>query len=96
MSIPCLVSASVGTIEASASMIAGCLKNASPWRCQTFSLERLTASCRAMIEAASKRRQKSPAVVGSGRLAVPRPSRNTRSQRRASMSSKRRPPHRAL
>ena len=44
---------------------------------------------RASTASASKRRQKSPAVVGSGRLAVPKPSKNTASVRRVSMSSKR-------
>ena len=96
MSIPCLVVASVSTIEASASMIAGCAKKEAGWRRHTFNRARLIASCRAMTEAGSKRRQKSPAVVGSGRLSIPKPSRNTWSPRRASMSSKRCPPHRAL
>ena len=94
--MPSLVSASVGTMLASASMTAGCSKKESGWRRHTFSRARLTASWRASTASASKRRQKSPAVVGSGRLSVPKPSRNTASQRRASMSSRRRPPHRAL
>ena len=81
---------------ASASITAGCSKNASGWRRHTFSRARLTASWRASTAAASKRRQKSPAVVGSGRLSVPKPSRNTASQRRASMSCRRCPPHSAL
>ncbi|MFN2506366.1 MAG: hypothetical protein ABR540_19495 [Acidimicrobiales bacterium] len=94
--MPCLVSPSVPTMVASASMRAVPAVNAARWRAHTPSRQRLTASWSAMIEVSSKRRQKSPAVVGSGRAAAPRPSRNTASLRRASMSSSRVPPHKAL
>ena len=43
-----------------------------------------------------KRRQKSPAVVGSGMRSAPRASRKTTSLRRSSMSSRQVPLHRAL
>jgi hypothetical protein len=85
--MPCLHCPSVGTSEASASMRAVGAKNDAGCPDHTLTRARLTASCRAMIEAASKRRQKSPAVVGSGSDGVPRPSRNTASVRRVSMSS---------
>lgn len=83
-------------IEASASIRAVWEKNDVGCFEYTFSRLRLIASCSAMIDASSKRRQKSPAVVGSGSDAVPSPSRNTASVRRVSMSSKRWPPHSEL
>ena len=77
--MPCLHCPSVETIEASASMRAVWAKNEAGCSEYTFSRARLIASCSAMIEASSKRRQKSPAVVGSGSDGVPRPSKNTAS-----------------
>jgi hypothetical protein len=94
--MPCLHCPSVPTIDASASIRAVWEKNEAGCPDHTLSRARLIASCRAMIEASSKRRQKSPAVVGSGSDGVPRPSKNTASVRRVSMSSKRVPPHSAL
>ena len=64
--MPCLHCPSVPTIEASASMRAVWEKNEAGCWDHTFSRARLIASCRAMIEGSSKRRAKSPAVVGSG------------------------------
>ena len=96
MSIPALVSPVVATIDASASMRAVCPSNDRPACAQAARRDRLIASCNAMVVSASKRRQKSPAVVGSGRLSTPTASKNTASLRRASMSSRRTPPQSAL
>ena len=94
--MPSLHSPSVATIEASASISARWAKKAGGWAPQTSRRATLMASWRSITSSGSKRRQKSPAVVGSGRLSTPRPSRNTASHRLASMSSRLVPPHRAL
>ena len=94
--MPALVSASVPTMVASASIFAVWSKKDLSWRDHTSSRARLTAACNAITEVSSKRRQKSPAVVGSGNAAAPKASRNTRSPRRSSMSSRVFPPHTML
>ena len=55
--MPCLVSPSVGTMLASASILAVWAEKLAGWALQARRRERLTASCRAMTEAGSKRRR---------------------------------------
>jgi len=66
--------------------------------CLAQTLNRASSAARMSdrMPPSSKRRQKSPAVVGSGIRSVPRASRKTSSLRRSSMSSSRAPSHRAL
>ena len=63
---------------------------------QTFRRTSSMASCNLAMAAWLKRRQKSPAVVGSGMRWAPRASRKASSLRRRSMSSRQVPWHRAL
>ena len=90
MSIPCLHSPVVATSVPSTSMVASS-KNVFGCCRQTFSRARRWLPARRKMSPASKRRQKSPAVVGSGIRSAPRASRKTSSLRRSSMSSRRTP-----
>ena len=95
MSIPALHSPVVTTNVPSRSIVARS-KNFVGCRAQTFNRASSMARMRLRMSASSKRRQKSPAVVGSGIRSVPRASRKTSSLRRNSMSSSRVPSHSAL
>ncbi len=92
MSIPCLHSPVVSASVPSASMIASS-KNAAGCVRQTRTRVSLIAACKASIAGSSNRRQKSPAVVGSGMRCAPNASRYTSSCRSRSISCRHVPPH---
>ena len=83
--MPSLHSPLVITIVLSRSITASA-KNSAGCRCQTLRRATSMANCRSFKLSFVKRRQKSPAVVGSGIDSVPRASRKTSSLRRSSMS----------
>jgi len=92
---PLLEQAPVATSVPSASRMASS-KNSRGCRFQTFSRVRSKTSWRVSTSSGEKRRQKSPAVVGSGMRSAPSASRDTTSFRRSSISSRQVPLHRAL
>ena len=94
--MPCLHSPSVGTMLPSASMHATSSKNELGCRAQTSSRDLLMMSIRRSMSAGVKRRQKSPAVVGSGIVRAPNASRKAASLRLTSMSSRTTPPANVL
>jgi len=92
MSIPSLHAPVVGAIVPSLSMIASCFSCLDSCRFHTRTRTSLMASISACTSAASKRRRKSPAVVGSGTRSQPNVFRYASSVRSRSMSSRRVPP----
>ena len=84
--MPCLHSPVVGAMVPSASMMA-CSKNAVGCCRQTFRRLVDGRPSGRQMSAVSKRRQKSPAVVGSGMRWAPRASRKASSLRSSSRSS---------
>jgi hypothetical protein len=93
--MPPLHSPKVGAIVPSVSMKA-CSRKPAGWACQTRWRVALSASSSASMAPWSKRRVKSPLVVGSGIRWAPKPSRKASSLRRNAVSSSRWPPNRAL
>ena len=93
--MPPLHSPCVPAIVPSVSMIASC-KKPRGCCCQTRWRTVLMTSINSTIAASSKRRVKSPLVVGSGMRCAPKLSRNASSLRRSSMSSSRTPSSNAL
>jgi hypothetical protein len=86
----------VWTIDPSASMRADSRNNARGCFCHTPTRTSLRMSISNSTASTLKRRQKSPAVVGSGIVRAPSASRKPASLRRTSMSSSTCPPHNTL
>jgi hypothetical protein len=94
--MPCLHDPVVGAIVPSTSTYATGPSRSRPRVRQSCGRTELTASINATTSASAKRRQKSPAVVGSGIRSAPTAFMYATSCRSRSMSSRRVPPHSTL
>ena len=93
--MPPLHSPKLGAIVPSVSIKASERKPSGCWSHTRWRVA-LIASIKSRVASGSKRRVKSPLVVGSGIRCAPKPSKKASSLRRNSMSSSRKPPKSAL